>query len=140
MPDIESSPSATSAAHTSMRSRPPATGRATSVRSYAPHGVDFGDLRDMTALGYRFGTIDGLIRLRDHGVDPEYVRGMAASALPKLTADDLVRARDHGVDPQSSTASPRSDTATWRWRISSMPAITASIPNTFAGCRRSDTT
>ena len=54
----------------------------------------------MSGLGYRFGTIDELIRLRDHGVDPEYVRGMAANGLPKLSADDLVRARDHGVDPE----------------------------------------
>ena len=71
----------------------------------------------MTALGYRLGTLDALIRLRDHGVDPEYIRGMAATASRTCRPTTCVRARDHGVDPDYVRGhARRSASAGWRRR------------------------
>jgi len=66
----------------------------------AEHGVSLDYVRSMASLGYRVGTLDALVLLRDHGVDPDYVRGMAAHGFSHLASDELVRARDHGVDPE----------------------------------------
>ena len=56
-------------------------------------------LREMGQLGYRAGTLEALVEMRDHGVTPFYITGLAEQGLARLSADDLVRARDHGVMP-----------------------------------------
>ena len=56
-------------------------------------------LREMGQMGYKVGTLEALIKMRDHGVSPDYVKGMNALGQ-KLTADQLVNARDHGVTPE----------------------------------------
>ncbi len=71
------------------------------------HGVQATYLHDMGALGYRLGSLDPLITLRDHGITPDYVRELA----------------DLGYKGLSATTSARR-------------AITASRRTTFAGCAR----
>ena len=54
----------------------------------------------MGALGYRLGSLDPLITLRDHGVTPSYVRELAELGYKNLPAEDIRKARDHGISPE----------------------------------------
>ena len=78
----------TSGSRSSTSCRRTATRNRTCRGSCAPpqHGVGLDYVRDMAGLGYRLGTVDALIRLRDHGVDPGYVRGMAANGFSGLSS------------------------------------------------------
>ncbi len=66
---------------------------------FASHAVKPQFVDRLQKLGYTELSDDDIVRLTSHGVDVEYVEQIGALTNPKPNADDLVRLKSHGVDP-----------------------------------------
>lgn len=60
------------------------------------HGVNERYVGALSTLGYRPGSIDELIRMRDHGVSVDFLQALRAAGV-QPSAEQAIAMRDHGV-------------------------------------------
>jgi hypothetical protein len=60
------------------------------------HGVTPRYVQALAALGYRLGSIDELMRMRDHGVSADFLQALRDAGV-RATAEQAIAMRDHGV-------------------------------------------